>query len=172
MILPILSRIFDRSLSLFNQQLSVGHVRGIASACDIQPELINKVVLIRNDLNDANMSLLLEAFSRQKDFKKICISHNEIGRKSFCSIEKLVRRNVPYHLSELRIAQAKMLSDIPRGHFAKILTKCNLFIENLSLVRFPLKQEVTFKALCEYISENRHLRKLDLSWNEFTQPFA
>ena len=79
---------------------------------------------------------------------------------------------MPRNLTELRIAQCRILPDIHKGHLAKILTKDSLYLRSLGLVQFPLKSEESFKALCEYIAENRHLRRLDLSWNEFTQPFA
>lgn len=71
------------------------------------------------------------------------------------------------HLKELRLAHCPIRSEVM--HKMMIILNERSYLAALNLVGMGLKEKDTFDLLCKYISESKHLRKLDISYNQFGQ---
>ena len=88
--LPILSHVANRTLSLANYTLSPGHVKGLNRAAEFLESVINRVRFDNCGIDDGEMSNLLQAFSKFKDFKSIIYKQNGINQKSIDSLTPLL----------------------------------------------------------------------------------
>ena len=106
--LPILSHVSNRTLSLANYTLSPGHVKGLNRASEFLESVINRVRFDNCGIDDGEMSALLQAFSKFKDFKSIIYRFNEFSECSMDGIRSILVKQFPNHLQELRISNCRM----------------------------------------------------------------
>ena len=73
------------------------------------------------------------------------------------------------HLMELRFAHCQIKPEVMTQLTCMLNQRS--YLSHLSLVQVPLSDKKAQDALCEYISDSKHLRKLDLSYNQFTKDY-
>lgn len=97
------------------------------------------------------------------DFKSIIYKKNSFNKLSLSAISPLLKREVPYHLEELKLIDIKISSDITNELFELLRIKSS--INKLALVHLNISER-NFEILVEYIEKTKTLRELDLSWCE------
>lgn len=74
--LPILQKIYDRCLTLYEYPLNQGQCESLAQAFVVFPKCINRVLLARNCMADRQLATLLDALHRLHLLKQITIRSN------------------------------------------------------------------------------------------------
>lgn len=109
MVLPILDKIYKKTLCLNDYLLSDGNCRGLAAACAIlDPAVVNRVLFNNCGITDEQFAMILEGLVKLKDFKSIIYKLNTLN---YLSLEKLVpifQKRLPHHLEELKIIDCKI----------------------------------------------------------------
>ena len=77
----------SESLILDELPLNDNLLREIKSNCISNPDFVKDVILIRNGLDDKNMSLLFNSFIHLKDLKRIIIKNNSFGEFSLSALK-------------------------------------------------------------------------------------
>ena len=76
-ILPILSKIYNKTLPLVNYQIGDGVCGGLGHACKANPKLINTVILDSNGLLDESLAKLLRGMQSLDHVKSIVYKNND-----------------------------------------------------------------------------------------------
>ena len=160
--LPILSHVANRTLSLANYTLSPGHVKGLNRAAEFLESIINRVRFDNCGIDDGEMSNLLQAFSKFKDFKSIIYRFNEFSECSMDGIRPILVKQFPNHLQELRISNCRMSPQVTSDLINAISTKC--YLKSLEIAKAPISKELMNK-IADYASHSKYLEELDISWN-------
>ena len=160
--LPILSHVANRTLSLANYTLSPGHVKGLNRAAEFLESVINRVRFDNCGIDDGEMSSLLQAFSKFKDFKSIIYRFNEFSDASMEGLRPILVKAFPNHLQELRISNCRMTPQVTGELVGAITQKC--FLKSLELAKAPISKDV-LKKIADYAAVSKHLEELDVSWN-------
>ena len=75
--LPILEKIFNKTLMLCEYTLSPGHCRGLARACRFfDHKFVNRVFFSNCGIDDGEFAMILEGLVQLKDFKSIVYKAN------------------------------------------------------------------------------------------------
>jgi len=97
-----------RTLSLANYTLSAGHCNALNRAAEHFDNFINRVRFDNCGIDDGEMSNLLQAFSKLKDFKSIIYRFNDFNEDSLEFLKPMLVKNIPNHLQELRISNCRI----------------------------------------------------------------
>jgi len=85
--LPILDKIFKKTLVLQEYTLSKGHCRGLARACHyFDHKFVNRVLLSNCGIDDYEFSEILDGLNKLKDFKSIIYKQNAFHDLSMAKI--------------------------------------------------------------------------------------
>ena len=107
--LPILDKIFKKTLMLREYTLSEGHCRGLARACQyFDHKFVNRVLFDNCGINDYEFSQILDGLSKLKDFKSIIYKLNTFGELSLAKLQPLLMKRLPNHLDEIRLVDCRM----------------------------------------------------------------
>ena len=78
--LPILEKIYRKTLMLCEYTLSPGHCRGLAKACRyFDHKLVNRVFLSNCGIDDGEFASILDGLIDLRDFKSIIYKNNQFG---------------------------------------------------------------------------------------------
>ena len=113
-------------------------------------------------IDDEEMSLMVQAFFKFKDFKSIIYRQNDLQENSVESLRHLLSKGIPYHLQELRISNCKLIPKVTTDLIDAIAEKC--FLKQFELANAPLSEE-NIVSLSAYVMSSKHLEELDLSFN-------
>ena len=108
MALPILDKVYRKTLCLQDYQLSQGHCKGIAVACKyFDDKLVNRILFNNNGMSGDQLAEILIGLQNIEDVKSITYRLNGINQKSLVAMVPLFERKLPYHLEELRLIDVK-----------------------------------------------------------------
>ena len=81
--LPILDKIYKKTLCLNDYLLSDGNCRGLAAACELfDTQVVNRVLFNNCGITGEQFSMILEGLRELKDFKSIIYKMNVITKES------------------------------------------------------------------------------------------
>ena len=83
-------------------------MKGLNRAAEFLESVINRVRFDNCGIDDGEMSNLLQAFAKFKDFKSIIYRYNEFSDESMEGIRPILIKQFPNHLAELRISNCRM----------------------------------------------------------------
>ena len=108
-VLPILDKVYMKTICLQNYLLSEGHCRGLADACEnLDHKVVNRMLFNNCSITGDLMATILEGIVKLKDFKALTYKQNALNALSIEKMEPLLRRGVPNHLQELQLIDVKM----------------------------------------------------------------
>ena len=111
--LPILNKIYCKTLCLQNYLLNEGHCQGLASACvHLDPRVVNKLMFDNCGLTGDLTSILLEGAASMRELKALTFKASTFNRESIDSIEPILARGMPNHLEELSIIDCRLSSTV------------------------------------------------------------
>lgn len=100
---PILSKIIDRALVLRDIKLNAGDAEGLRENFMMDPELINKLYLDQNGLDDTQLAIILDGFTYQSQLVNLTIQGNSVDEMTVERIGTMLKRKVPDNLQELHL---------------------------------------------------------------------
>ena len=137
-------------------------MKGLNRAAEFLESVINRVRFDNCGIDDGEMSNLLQAFSKFKDFKSIIYRHNEFSDESMEGIRPILIKQFPNHLSELRISNCRMSPQVTEELINAVCSRC--FLKSLEIGKAPISKEMMVK-LADYMQSSKFIEELDLSWN-------
>ena len=161
--LPILSHIINNTLTLANYTLSSGHCKGLNTAAKYLQTNINRVRFDNCGIDDLEMSNLLQAFFKFKDFKSIIYRQNELSELSLPWLSKLLAKSIPYHLQELRISGCHLTPQIT-SQLIEVITKKS-YLKQFELSKDIMSDDDAL-GVAEFCMASKNLEDLDLSAND------
>lgn len=133
MALPILDKVYRKTLCLQDYQLSQGHCKGIAVACKyFDDKLVNRILFNNNGMSGDQLAEILIGLQNIEDVKSITYRLNGINQKSLEAMVPLFERKLPYHLEELRLIDVKSSASLIDDLMIRISTRSQ--ISKLALV--------------------------------------
>ena len=97
--LPILDKVFNKTLYLCDYTLSKGHCIGLAAACVLfDNSLVNRVFFDNCGISDLELAKILEGLGYLRDIKSIIYKRNMFGHNAVEKLEPLLKRRIPFHL--------------------------------------------------------------------------
>ena len=107
--LPILDKIYRKTLCLNDYLLSDGNCRGLAAACELfDHQVVNRVLFNNCGLSGDQFALILEGLNHLKDFKSIIYKMNAINSLSLQKMIPILEKRLPMHLEELKLIDCKI----------------------------------------------------------------
>lgn len=160
--MPILEKVFNKTLCLYDYTLSPIHTNGLRLAAKHFDDFINRLLFDNCGLKDQQFSEILESLHSLQDFKAIIYRNQEFGPKSAEAIHELTLRRIPNHLDELVLYNCKMTGDAVEKLLKHLTEQSHL--SKLSLVNANLNDRCV-QLLIELMTSNRYIHSLDMSWN-------
>lgn len=160
----ILQRARDGQMDLKGYYLNDPLCEAFFQSCCKHPDFIDSLHLENNGLRDQATSKMIDAMAALNKIAKIAIVNNQVGLKSYWSLDKLLsgQKGKQSQLVELRICQTKMSSEVTQNLLLKITEDSQ--IRKLSLVNTGLPPE-SIEQL-KLLVKKGLLRELDISWNQ------
>ncbi|CDW82841.1 UNKNOWN [Stylonychia lemnae] len=163
--LPILNKIVDGILSLEDYKLNFGLCKALGSVLDDLGNLIHKIVLKNNGINDVCYSMILEGALQNPFIKSLHLKSNEFREESLNKLLDYFKNEKNPNLEEIVISNCKQkLSQT--NQLLKALSDYSK-LKVLALCQSKLDKESVL-LLADIANGNTNLRELDLSWNEVT----
>ena len=107
--LPILDKVFKKTLMLSEYTLSEGHARGLARACQFfDHQYVNRVFFSNCGISDSEFSEILKGLRDIKDFKSIIYKMNAFNELSVQNLRPLLLKRLPNHLEEIKLIDCQM----------------------------------------------------------------
>ena len=83
LVLPILDKIYKKTLCLNDYLLSDGNCRGLAAACELfDPVVVNRVLFNNCGITGDQFAMILEGLNKLRDFKSIIYKMNTVNSLS------------------------------------------------------------------------------------------
>lgn len=161
LVLPLLKYLTRKTLCLRSYTLSIGHAKALARACSHLNEGLVRLILDNCGVDDDEFSTILGGIRRLKDFKRITYARNNLGDESLAIIQSVLKRTIPNHLEELRLASVRMSDRITTRLLAALADGC--YLKKFGLRNGVLNKK-QFSILQEYALNSNYLEELDISW--------
>lgn len=109
MTLPILDKIYAKTLCLQDYHLSDGNCQGLAEACEfLDCSIVNRMLFNNCGITGDQLAVILEGAAKMKDFKALIYKMNAINALAIEKMIPVIRKPIPNHLEELSIIDCKM----------------------------------------------------------------
>ena len=145
--MPTLQRIHDKVLNLCGYKMNPGLCRALGKSFYLYNNVLEKLLLESTGTDDDMLSHMLEGLQEQSNFKAFTYKFNVLGEKSVRQIVKLITREMPFNLDELRVINCKispyatqmLLEDVP-----------DTSLRRLSLVKTQMNSQM-FRMILDLI---------------------
>ena len=88
MALPILDKIWKKTLCLQNYYLSEGNILGLAKACEVLDyRAVNRIMLCNNGINGDQLAEIVEGMAKLREFKSLIYKQNLININSLNALK-------------------------------------------------------------------------------------
>ena len=78
--LPILDKIFKKTICLQDYTMSSGHCKGLARACEFfDAKVVNRILMSNCGINGDQFAMILEGLAKLNDFKSIIYKMNGLN---------------------------------------------------------------------------------------------
>jgi len=147
--LPILDKVWRKTLCLQDYSLSKGHCEGIAVACQYFDEkLINRVLFNNCGMDGDEFAEILRGLNKLKDVKSITYKRNALNQEAINELDPILKKRLPRNLEELKIIDVKSSAALNNDLINKLYAGCQ--IRKLALVNCELSEK-TFETLIMFI---------------------
>ena len=164
MTLPILDKIYRKTLCLQDYHLSDGNCEGLAEACEfLDNSIINRMLFNNCGISGDQLAIILEGVAKMKDFKALIYRLSPVNAASIKSMGPIFRHPIPNHMEELQLIDCKLGATLIIK-LMKSLHKNNARLRKFSLVR-PNHSDSSWAAVVAFVDGNVLLEHLDLSWS-------
>ena len=100
--LPILDKLYNKTLCLQDYHLSEGNCQGLAEACEfLDCHVVNRFFFNNCGITGDQLANILEGAAKMKDFKALIYKHGEINQLAIEKMGQLFLKPIPNHLEEL-----------------------------------------------------------------------
>ena len=107
--LPILDKIYKKTLCLNDYLLSDGNCRGLAAACELfDHRVVNRVLFNNCGITGDQLAMMLEGLCQLQDFKSIIYKMNTVNSSALQKLEPAFEKRIPHHLEELKLIDCKI----------------------------------------------------------------
>ena len=90
LVLPILDKIYKKTICLQDYTMSEGHCKGLAHACEfIDSKVVNRILMSNCGVTGDDLALILEGLAKLHDFKSIIYKMNGINTNAINHLEPL-----------------------------------------------------------------------------------
>ena len=108
-VLPILDKVYMKTLCLQNYLLSEGHCRGLAVSCEhLDNKAVNRMLFNNCSITGDLMAIILEGIAKLQDFKALTYKQNALNPLTIEKLIPILQFGVPNHLHELQLIDVKM----------------------------------------------------------------
>ena len=98
-VLPILDKIYKKTICLPDYTMSEGHCKGLAQACEfIDSTIVNRILMSNCGVNGDQFAMILEGLAKLNDFKSIIYKMNGLNSNAIRNMEPLFMKRIPHHL--------------------------------------------------------------------------
>ena len=109
--MPILDKIYRKTLCLNDYLLGDGNCRGLAAACKLfNHQIVNRVLFNNCGLSGDQFAMILEGLAYLRDFKSIIYKMNAVNSLSLEKMIPVLDKRLPMHLEELKLIDCKINS--------------------------------------------------------------
>jgi hypothetical protein len=121
--LPILEKVWRKTLCLQDYTLSKGHTEGIAIACQyFDPKVINRVLFSNCGIDGDEFTDILNGLAKLDDVKSITYKQNILNLEAVQALDPILKKRLPRNLEELKMIDVKASSAINDELINKIYT--------------------------------------------------
>ena len=159
--LPVMNRVFDRTLCLVGYTLNQGQQQALAQAARYFKGLVSRVVLEQNGIRDSEFAEIVEGL-RQADIRELCYRNDELGPKSVQELVRVVAKRIPDELQKLEIVGPKLRHTKITGLVSELQWSK---LQVVKLVDCQIGSQEA-EMLVNLVSRNKVLEEIDLSMNE------
>ena len=107
--LPILDKIYHRTLCLQDYHLSEGNCRGLADACRyLDMRVVNRMLFNNCGLDGDLLAIILEGVLKMQDFKALIFCRQALNANALSMLAPIIKRPFPYQFDELVLIDTKM----------------------------------------------------------------
>lgn len=94
--LPILDKIWKKTLCLQNYFLSDGNIGGLAKACEVLDyRLVNRLLLASNGINGDQLAEIISGMAKLREFKSLIYKQNAINFESLRALKPVFEKRLP-----------------------------------------------------------------------------
>ena len=90
--MPILAKIKNRTLTLKDYKINMGLSQALGSSLILYHNILERVILDNNGMNDAMLAAFLNGLLDQLNFKSITYKRNSLDNKAIEALIKLIKR--------------------------------------------------------------------------------
>lgn len=88
--LPILDKIYAKTLCLQDYHLSEGNCQGLAEACEfLDSKIVNRMLFNNCGISGDQLAIILEGIAKMKDFKALIYKMNAINSLAIQKMEPI-----------------------------------------------------------------------------------
>ena len=121
--MPILEKVWRKTLCLQDYTLSKGHTEGIAIACQyFDPKVINRVLFSNCGIDGDEFTDILNGLAKLDDVKSITYKQNILNLEAVQALDPILKKRLPRNLEELKMIDVKASSAINDELINKIYT--------------------------------------------------
>lgn len=107
--LPILDKIYSKTLCLQDYHLGDGNCRGLAEACEfLDTTVVNRMLFNNCGLVSEQLALILGGVAKMKDFKALILRQCSVNSLSLEKLLPLFEKPIPNHMEELSLIDCKI----------------------------------------------------------------
>ena len=107
--MPILEKIWKKTLCLQNYFLSDGNIKGLVAACEfLDHRIVNRLLLNNCGVTGDQFAEIINGISKLRDFKSLIYKQNTINLNSINALVPVFQRRLPCHMDELKLIDCKV----------------------------------------------------------------
>ena len=111
--LPILEKVWKKTLCLQDYTLTKGHSEGIAIACQyFDPKIINRVLFANCGMSGVQFAEILKGLAKLDDVKSITYKQNVLNLEAVQALDPIFKKRLPRNLEEFKMIDVKASSAI------------------------------------------------------------
>ena len=100
--LPILDKIYRKTLCLQDYHLNEGNCQGLADACELlDTTIVNRMLFNNCGLDGDLLAMILDGIAKMKDFKALMYCKQSLNLAAIEKLKPLFERPIPNQLEEL-----------------------------------------------------------------------
>jgi hypothetical protein len=162
--MPTLAKIKDKTLNLDGYSLNHGLCNALGKAFNLYHDVLEELIIVNTGADDEMLAAMLEGLHEQHNFKALTYKKNSLGIKSVEQLAKLIKRQRPFNLDEVRIINCKISSAASQMLLEEIQ---GTNLRRLALVKCHINSS-HFEYILELVRSSPSLKELDISWNRLT----
>ena len=160
--LPILEKVHDQTLKVHDFNISNTQMDALIEAASFFKDYIKRFLLDNCGIDDKKFSKFLIALGSLPDFKSIIYRNNHFDMESARALLNLLYKKMPHHLDELCLERCKTSYMATEYLLERLCDRS--YLSHLALVSVELSER-SISLLCDFVTNNRLIQQLDLSWN-------